>query len=49
MRFEREVKSILASVPFMSATFVGLFTLGWLVCRTQITRWIIQLSAGLLR
>lgn len=49
MRFEREVARIVYSVPLMACGFAALFTTGWLIGRTQMTRWIIQLSAGLLR
>ena len=49
MRFEREVKKILASVPSAAVAFTVIFTFSWLSFRTQLARWTIQLSGGLLR
>jgi hypothetical protein len=49
MRFEREVKKILASVPSAGVAFTVIFTFSWLSFRTQLARWTIQLSGGLLR
>lgn len=49
MRFEREAKRIVKTVPLLAAAFSVVFTLGWVATRVQFSRWIIQLSAGLLR
>lgn len=48
-RFEAEAKSNIASIPFFAFVFAGLFTSGWMFSRTQLARWSIQLSGGLLR